>query len=355
MKKHLTFPLFNLLIGAIFGAVIGYYSWRLLAGTLLGVLFGFLIGLVVEWLASRLGITHWLYRRRVLLTVLLEIPLAIFILGPYAIAYVELRPNQHAVCCQTPLDYGATEYEHVHIQTPDGVTLAGWYVPPRQAPGAVIVVLHGAHADRIGSLPHAQPLIEAGYGVLLYDQRALGESTGDTLSYGWLDGADLLAAVDYLASRPEVDPNRIGAVGLSGGGHVALNAAYLEQGRMAALWLDGVGAQGVQDFPDRNSFGEEFIVFLNRMVLKFAELQVGRPAPPPFVEILPALDETPIVLVAASLGGFEHLTNQKYASLGVDNVEVWIIDNTWHLGGITAVPEEYTRRMLEFFHTCLGQ
>ena len=151
-------------------------------------LVGFGLGLLGELLLGRLGLSHWLYRRRVLLAVLLEIPLAVFLAGPYAYAIVETRPNHHPICCVTPLDYGATEYEDVEIQTADGITLAGWFVPPREKPGPVIVLLHGARGDRRGVAWHARQLIDADYGLLLYDQRALGESTGETVSLGWLAG-----------------------------------------------------------------------------------------------------------------------------------------------------------------------
>ena len=82
-KKHLAFPAFNAVIGALFGAAIGYYVFSLAAGAVVGALIGFLIGSIIQVLTLRLGSDNWLYRRRVLLTALLEIPLAIMILGPF--------------------------------------------------------------------------------------------------------------------------------------------------------------------------------------------------------------------------------------------------------------------------------
>lgn len=121
--------------------------------------------------------------------------------GPYAFVIKETQPSQHSICCETPLDYGAAEYELVEIQTDDGIILSGWYVPPNKTPGAVIELLHGSHGDRRGTAWHARLLIEEGYGVLLYDQRAMGESTVDMNYTGWLE------------SRPDVDAERIAAGG----------------------------------------------------------------------------------------------------------------------------------------------
>jgi pimeloyl-ACP methyl ester carboxylesterase len=354
-KDHLIFPSFNTLVCAAFGGLIGYYLFLPLRGALAGALAGLSVGALVEWGLGRLGQTHWLYRRRVLLTVLLEIPIAVFLFGPYAFVLAETRPNLHPVCCETPLDFGAASYEDVQIETPDGIALAGWYVPPRETPGPVIVVLHGGGADRRGAIWHARELIAAGYGVLLYDQRAQGESTGERTSFGWLDGHDLLAAIDTLAGREEVNPGQIGAVGMSLGGQIALNAAYLEPDRLAALWLDGVPAQRMEDFPEAEHLGERFATLINGLILKMAEVHLGRAAPPPLVDILAALDRPPIVLVGAGQEPFEERITRKYARVAGANVRVWLIEDAQHIGGPQVRPEEYSRRMRAFFEAALGR
>lgn len=355
MKQRLFFPIFNAIIGAIFGAAIGYYIFRLGVSILIGSLIGFLLALVLELSLSRLNPNHWFYRRRVLLLVLLEIPLAIFLLGPYAYIVVNTQPDHHSVCCETPLDYGATEYEDIQIQTDDGITLSGWYVPPQNPPGAVIVLLHGARGDRRGTAWHARQLIQAGYGLMLYDQRALGESTGEKVYMGWMEGDDLLAVIRYLGKRQDVDVEKIGAVGLSGGGHIALNAVYLDPSKISALWLDGIQAQGMEDFPDAESTDEQFVIVINAMILKMAEIYLGHSSPPPFVEILAKLDDPKLIIVAGVLDDFEYRVSKKFAEVIGENAHIWQIEDAWHVGGPVVIPEEYSRRMLEFFETTLGK
>jgi hypothetical protein len=73
-----------------------------------------------------------------------------------------------------------------------------------------------------------EALTEAGFGVLVFDYRGFGDSEGrrDRLSpRDQLE--DLVAAVTYLASREDVDPDRIGAFGSggTGGGNAILLAA----------------------------------------------------------------------------------------------------------------------------------
>ena len=347
-SQRLVFPLFNVLIGAMFGAAIGYYVFRLAAGVLIGSLIGLLIGLGVEFALGQFGTDTWLYRRRVLLVAILEIPIAVMGLGPYAFVVVNVRPDQHPICCETPLDYGAAEYEQILVETEDGTSLAGWYIPPRETPGPLIVLLHGSMADRRGTAWHARQLLGEGYGVLMYDQRGLGESTGDKTSPGW-DAPDLLSVLDYLNTRPEVDPERIGVVGLSGGGYIALNAAYVEPDRMYALWLDGIQAQRIEDYPEAQDAGERFATFINSLVLKWTEVVVGRPSPPAFRDILPGLERPAIVMVAAGQDDFERRVNEIYAGLIGKNVEMWLIEDAWHVGGPIIIPDEYSRRMLDFF------
>ena len=121
-----------------------------------------------------------------------------------------------------------------------------------------------------------------------------------------MEGYDLLAIIDYLEGRSDVNAEKIGAVGLSGGGHIALNAAYIEPGRITALWLDGIQAQRIKDFPEARHIGEQFVTVINASIIKMAEIHFGRSAPPAFVDILPTLDQTRMTIP---------LCNGSYASL----------------------------------------
>ena len=93
MKNRLIFPLFNALVCASFGALIGYYISRSALSILLGGLGGLWLGLLVELLLGRLGLTHWLYRRRVLLATIIEMLVATFVVGPYAYVIVETQAD----------------------------------------------------------------------------------------------------------------------------------------------------------------------------------------------------------------------------------------------------------------------
>jgi pimeloyl-ACP methyl ester carboxylesterase len=71
----------------------------------------------------------------------------------------------------------------------------------------------------------AYPRLRHGYGVLLFDRRGEGDSEGDPNALGWNGDRDIKAAIAFLRERAEVDPDRIGGIGLSVGGELMLETA----------------------------------------------------------------------------------------------------------------------------------
>jgi uncharacterized protein len=78
------------------------------------------------------------------------------------------------------------------------------------------------------------------------DRRGEGESEGDYNARGWGGEGDLEAAVGYLARRDDVDPERIGGLGLSVGGELPMQTAARD-GRLRAVVCEGAGWQSLND------------------------------------------------------------------------------------------------------------
>lgn len=129
----------------------------------------------------------------------------------------ERRPLQ-----EIPADYGLP-FEDVTVTTEDGLHLAGWYVPSQN--GAAIMAQHGFKGDRTDLLVTAQLLQRHGYGVLLTSIRAHDRSEGDLITFGKHEMKDLEAWYQYLLSRDDVEPDRIGILGESMGGTLCLQYA----------------------------------------------------------------------------------------------------------------------------------
>ena len=117
-----------------------------------------------------------------------------------------------------------------------GVALAGALHLPRaegRVPAAVLV--HGSGRMTRDDMARfmAARLNAMGIAVLAYDKRGVGESEGEYSGIGpgnsdrmfGLLAGDALAGVAALASRPEIDPKRIGLIGNSQGGWIAPLAA----------------------------------------------------------------------------------------------------------------------------------
>lgn len=142
----------------------------------------------------------------------------------------------------TPADLGLA-YEDVHFPARDGLRLSGWFIPAEpevRGKKATVVLIHGWPWNRLGAasdhpltqliskeevnlLQLAHTIHQAGYHLLAFDLRNHGQSAAaPPVTFGWQEAKDLLGALDYLANRPEVDPNCIGVVGFSMGANTIL-------------------------------------------------------------------------------------------------------------------------------------
>jgi pimeloyl-ACP methyl ester carboxylesterase len=111
-------------------------------------------------------------------------------------------------------------YDSVDVIFRNGtVTLSGTLCLPR-SPGrhAAVVILQGSGGEsRWGTNRFiADQFARSGIAALVYDKRGSGVSTGDWKASSYDDLAnDVLAGIDLLASRPDIDPSRIGLHGHS--------------------------------------------------------------------------------------------------------------------------------------------
>ncbi len=111
--------------------------------------------------------------------------------------------------------------ESAAFKTRDNETIQGWLVPT-DSNAPAIVLLHGYRGTRRQMIQRAKLFRSLGYAVLLYDARACGESTGEAITFGLRERADLVAAVDLLRKRGH---ERIACLGVSQGGATILYAA----------------------------------------------------------------------------------------------------------------------------------
>lgn len=125
-------------------------------------------------------------------------------------------------------------------QTPP---VAGRKTAPARMP-AVILVSGSSPTDRdeiVAGIPIfaqlANALADAGYLVVRYDERAVGQSGGRAESATFEElAADARAAYAYLTKRRDVDPKRVAMIGYGEGGWIAMLVAAREE-RLGAIGL----------------------------------------------------------------------------------------------------------------------
>lgn len=127
--------------------------------------------------------------------------------------------------------YPYDEEEVVYENAEAGITLAGTLTLPRsEGPFPAVILITGSGAQNrdeeiMGHRPFlvlSDYLTRRGIAVLRVDDRGVGGSTGNFSQATTEDFAgDVLAGIEYLKSREEIDPARIGLIGHSEGGLIA--------------------------------------------------------------------------------------------------------------------------------------
>ena len=117
----------------------------------------------------------------------------------------------------TPASIGL-DFDDVRLQTEDGVSIAGWYVPADEN-SKVVLFFHGNGGNISHRLDTIEILHKMGLSVLMIDYRGYGQSEGDTDEQGTYLDAE--AAWRYLVEERQIDPERIIILGRSLGGGVA--------------------------------------------------------------------------------------------------------------------------------------
>jgi len=134
------------------------------------------------------------------------------------------------------------------------ITLAGTLTLPTTSGNYPVVILisgqgpHNRDEETYGHKPFliiADYLTKKGIAVLRFDDRGIGQSSGDFTSATSLDFVtDIESAVSYLKSRKEIDKNKIGLIGHSEGGLIAPIVAAKSQDVAFIVLLAGMGLPG---------------------------------------------------------------------------------------------------------------
>ena len=121
-----------------------------------------------------------------------------------------------------------------------GITLAADMYTPKNASGKLPAIAvcgpFGAVKEQSSGL-YAQTMAEHGFLTIAFDPSFTGESGGEPryMASPDINTEDFQAAVDFLSVQENVDPEKIGIIGICGWGGLALNAAAIDTRIKAAV------------------------------------------------------------------------------------------------------------------------
>jgi pimeloyl-ACP methyl ester carboxylesterase len=252
----------------------------------------------------------------------------------------------------TPADIGL-DYSDVEFEAADGVMLSGWYLPSSN--GAAVVLLHGAGSTRSSVLDHAAVLARHGYGVVLFDARGHGRSGGRAMDFGWYGDHDTSAAVTFLQSQPDVDHERIAAVGMSMGGEEAIGAAAADA-RIRAVVAEGATNRVAADkqwLSDQYGWRGAVQEGIDWLTYSIADLLTDAEPPMSLHDAVAVAAPRPVLLIASEEVQSEVHAGHYIAGASPQAVDVWVVPDAGHTGALDAHPLEWQQRVTAFLDHAL--
>lgn len=238
------------------------------------------------------------------------------------------------------------------VAAPDGAKLRGWKVRPEIPNGDWVVLLHGVADNRGGQTGYAQFLLAHGYGSVLMDLRAQGESGGAMATYGWKERDDSRVIDDALLANEKV--RHLFYFGESLGAAIALQSAAVDS-RIA-----GVVAEDPFSNLHEVTFdyaGLQFSPFLGKtifrpatiMALSQAEEEGGFKVADVSPERSVAVRPFPVLLIC---GTEDHKIPCRHARRifrqAIGPKELWIVKGAGHTMAFGVAHDEFEKRVLEF-------
>ena len=247
-----------------------------------------------------------------------------------------------------------SEFHEVAITTTDHIRLSAWIIQPRRGNGNAVILLHGVGDNRLGMTGYAELLLSNGYTVLLPDARAQGNSGGELATYGLLERNDIHQWFDWLLS--EDHPTCIFGFGES------MGAAQLLQSLSVGTQFCGVVAE--------SSFSNFREMAYVRMGQPFhLGPWLGRSFLRPIVEVaflrarwkyrlnMDAISpensvvarQIPILLIHGQIDSNIPVQHSQRIHALNPNTVLWEVPNADHCGARSAAPQEFEKRLLNWF------
>ncbi|HEX2906837.1 MAG TPA: prolyl oligopeptidase family serine peptidase [Phototrophicaceae bacterium] len=273
-------------------------------------------------------------------------------LAPFLMGLATIWGLTHPPCSMgvTPADFGLT-FEEISFGVPQrNLTQNGYFIPATN--GATLIVVPAFNGGRGSSLHYANVFHQAGFNVLTFNSRVC--AAHGWISLGYQEVEDVQAAYEYLKTRPDVNPNRVGLHGFSSAGSTSLMAmpripelrsVSAEGGYHDYAALLGVG-QAATFFDALYQAG----VTIGYRLVTGADLNQLNP-----YDAIGQIGPRAVLLVYGSrevtLPG-ARLMLERALQNGV-KADLWVVEGAGHGEYLALAPDEFVRRVVGFHEAAL--
>jgi alpha-beta hydrolase superfamily lysophospholipase len=273
-------------------------------------------------------------------------------LGGVILHPANLNPERHEQTAEMLTRTGAT-LGSFEVNAADGAALQGWTVKPKSPSGDWVLLYHGISDNRTGNLAHAEFLLTNGYGVVMMDSRAHGQSGGNMATYGWKERDDTRSIVEALYAGENV--RHLYALGVSMGAAIVLQSAAVES-RINAVVAEDPFASLREVTYDYS--GLEFSPLLGKTLFRPASMAAMREVKkmggfdPDDVspEKAVSIRAFPVLLIC---GTADHRIPCRHAQAIYDAAigpkELWVVQGAGHASALGYAPQDYEKRVIQFF------
>ncbi len=295
----------------------------------------------------------------VLIASLIVIIVAILVLLAFAAAKRLLSPPRKKGAW-TPQDFGLG-YQDVEIVADDGVKLRGWFIDVGSM--NTVIAIHGYTSSRWDETymkPVVHMLARNGFNVLAFDFRAHGESEGKYTTLGVRELRDYRRIISWLKNNYPDKAKKVGVIGYSMGGAVAIMLAATED-RIDAVVADSpymdIIASGKRWIKRMKQPMRGLLLVVYPLIVSFASHIAGINTDE--LKIINYADKVkkPLLIIAGRRDDLVSINEVnsffQRAKAHRKPVELWITDSP-HVRSILDEPEEYEKRVVSFFRRWLS-
>lgn len=271
LSFFLTRQLSTMMGGQWIWSEVLFYGWFLFALfvilQILKKIVSTLLEKIIQWPSNK-KIRNWIIK--ISYYVIMFVTMVPFFLAMTSIHRVKVGDSFNP---QTMLDL---KFEDIALKTKDGLTIKAWFVPTNS--NKAVIIAHGLGANKSNFIGTVGMWHQLGFNVLIFDFRGHGGSDGHTVSFGYKERFDVMAALDYLVGEKKFLSQNIWGYGVSFGA-AAMIIAEDETKMFRALIIDSSFAS-LDTMADTIVEGEKIVPPFCRKLVKelglfFVKLDLG--------------------------------------------------------------------------------